>query len=212
MNPDGYHYSRTVDRLWRKNRAHVDGACYGVDLNRNHDYNWAKRKGASTDPCSDVYAGVMVGDQLETIAKRDFLADKWNQIQMYLSIHSAADAIFVPPGDLDDEINNDDLFKFASRLKRAIGQNRVTSGRYKGFKVQPDIVDASDLGETTGTGDDWALKMNVTFAFTVELPPKEILPGETSIFVVPEPLLLPILSKYIKVSNLLPLLLTIASY
>ena len=199
MNPDGYHYSRTVDRLWRKNRSHQGGACYGVDLNRNHDYNWEKRKGASYNPCSDVYAGAMVEDQLETIAKRDFLADKWERIEVYHSIHSAADAIFVPPGDLDDNIDNTDLFKFAHRLKRAIGRNRVRSGRYKGFTVQPDIIDASILGETTGTGDDWALKMNVTFAFTVELPPKETLPGETSIFVVPEPLLLPILSKYIKV-------------
>lgn len=33
-NPDGYEYSHTTDRLWRKNRARP-GFCAGTDLNRN---------------------------------------------------------------------------------------------------------------------------------------------------------------------------------
>lgn len=37
-NPDGYEYSRTKDRTWRKNRR----APYGVDLNRNWDYKWCE--------------------------------------------------------------------------------------------------------------------------------------------------------------------------
>ena len=41
-NPDGYEYTRRVDRLWRKNRAR-SGQCPGTDLNRNFGYgtrNW----------------------------------------------------------------------------------------------------------------------------------------------------------------------------
>jgi murein tripeptide amidase MpaA len=34
LNPDGYEYSHTRDRLWRKNRK-GGGQCAGVDLNRN---------------------------------------------------------------------------------------------------------------------------------------------------------------------------------
>ena len=37
-NPDGYEYSRTRDRMWRKNRR----VPYGVDLNRNWDYKWGE--------------------------------------------------------------------------------------------------------------------------------------------------------------------------
>lgn len=38
MNPDGYEYSHTKDRMWRKNRAWHGGQCVGVDLNRNFRY------------------------------------------------------------------------------------------------------------------------------------------------------------------------------
>ncbi|KAJ8927854.1 hypothetical protein NQ314_019656 [Rhamnusium bicolor] len=34
LNPDGYEYTHTIDRLWRKNRAR-SGQCAGTDLNRN---------------------------------------------------------------------------------------------------------------------------------------------------------------------------------
>nr|CAD7425758.1 unnamed protein product [Timema monikensis] len=45
-NPDGYEYSHSTDRLWRKTRSRVGGSkrgagCYGVDPNRNWDFHWA---------------------------------------------------------------------------------------------------------------------------------------------------------------------------
>jgi murein tripeptide amidase MpaA len=40
VNPDGYVYSFTDDRLWRKNRTPQAGGCIGVDLNRNYDIEW----------------------------------------------------------------------------------------------------------------------------------------------------------------------------
>ena len=41
-NPDGYEFSRTKERLWRKNRSinPLAPECVGVDLNRNWDYNF----------------------------------------------------------------------------------------------------------------------------------------------------------------------------
>ncbi|XP_073805414.1 carboxypeptidase B2 isoform X1 [Danio rerio] len=47
MNPDGYKYTWTTDRMWRKNRSeNKDSYCAGVDLNRNFDANWCT-KGAN---------------------------------------------------------------------------------------------------------------------------------------------------------------------
>ncbi|MFM7808234.1 MAG: M14 family metallopeptidase, partial [Planctomycetota bacterium] len=54
LNPDGYDYSWTTTRLWRKNRRLNSGGSYGVDLNRN----WATGfggAGSSGTQSSDTY-------------------------------------------------------------------------------------------------------------------------------------------------------------
>jgi murein tripeptide amidase MpaA len=38
INPDGYNYTQTVDRYWRKNRRNNGDGTFGVDLNRNWGY------------------------------------------------------------------------------------------------------------------------------------------------------------------------------
>lgn len=40
INPDGYEYSRTSYRYWRKNRRRNGPLSYGVDLNRNWPGRW----------------------------------------------------------------------------------------------------------------------------------------------------------------------------
>jgi hypothetical protein len=40
LNPDGYSYSWTNFRLWRKNRRSNGGGSFGVDLNRNYTIGW----------------------------------------------------------------------------------------------------------------------------------------------------------------------------
>lgn len=52
MNVDGFIYTHTNYRMWRKNRRRNSGGSYGVDLNRNLDSGWGRR-GASSDPRSD---------------------------------------------------------------------------------------------------------------------------------------------------------------
>jgi hypothetical protein len=82
VNPDGFVYSQTTDRLWRKNRQTVSGnTCVGRDINRkscneswlkpltsftgNWPYKWEVAGGASTNPCSETYKGVAAGDAPE---------------------------------------------------------------------------------------------------------------------------------------------------
>src|SRR5258708_1328925 len=65
-NPDGYENSHTHDRLWRKTRSKNGGsACVGVDPNRNFAYMW-RVKGASSNPCSYMYAGPKPFSERET--------------------------------------------------------------------------------------------------------------------------------------------------
>ena len=72
-NPDGYEYSHTHNRLWRKNRRKNRGLgsllnprCDGVDLNRNFGYHWADvnslfksghRAGTNLYNCLETYSG-----------------------------------------------------------------------------------------------------------------------------------------------------------
>jgi len=58
LNVDGYDYTHTNNRLWRKNRmpSKNSATCLGTDLNRNYEYGWSL-PGASGDPCSETYYG-----------------------------------------------------------------------------------------------------------------------------------------------------------
>ena len=41
FNPDGYVYTFTDDRLWRKTRRPTEkDGCIGTDVNRNLDFKW----------------------------------------------------------------------------------------------------------------------------------------------------------------------------
>ena len=54
-NPDGYQYSHTSKRLWRKTRTPNQGsACVGTDPNRNWKPGWGT-VGASKNPCANTY-------------------------------------------------------------------------------------------------------------------------------------------------------------
>jgi hypothetical protein len=88
VNPDGYEYSHTSYRLWRKNRAPNTGSsCVGSDLNRNFGYFW-RTGGSSSDPCSDTYAGRQADSELETKAIESALRKYKDDWDAYLTLHS----------------------------------------------------------------------------------------------------------------------------
>lgn len=66
VNPDGFLYTQTTDRLWRKNRQTTSGSsCVGHDINRNWNYKWSVAGGASTNPCAEDFKGSSAGDTPE---------------------------------------------------------------------------------------------------------------------------------------------------
>lgn len=97
-NPDGYEYTRTTNRNWRKTRSPVSLVCYGVDPNRNFEYNWLQKdesgdEGASRAPCSDTYAGSKPFSESETSAVDNYLNRTHDRFDVYLSFHSYAHQI-----------------------------------------------------------------------------------------------------------------------
>ena len=96
MNPDGYLYSWSTNRLWRKNRRLNSGGSYGVDLNRNWGWQWGGQ-GASTQQSNETYRGTAAFSEPETRAYRDWATPRTN-IAAHLDIHSYSELLLWPWG------------------------------------------------------------------------------------------------------------------
>lgn len=92
-NPDGYIYSATVNRNWRKNRRDNGDGSFGVDLNRNFSYQWGLDP-LDVEPTSDTYRGPTSLSEPENIALRNFL-DGLHNPRAFVTYHSFAEAVLV---------------------------------------------------------------------------------------------------------------------
>jgi hypothetical protein len=166
MNPDGYEYSQTSYRFWRKNRKPNPGSsCVGTDLNRNSGYKWMTG-GSSSSPCSDIYAGPSANSELEIKGVQNALKKKLGNWDAYLTLHTYGQWIFTPWGytfTLPDDY--DDLRKKANIAADAI---RRTNG-------QRWVVGSSTVifnGASSGGSEDWAKGViGIKYAFCFELRP-----------------------------------------
>lgn len=88
VNPDGYEFTHTTTRLWRKTRAPNSGStCIGTDANRNWNNNW-NLNGASTNPCSETYSGTGAASTAEVRALSDYLLSLVPRVKVYFPVHS----------------------------------------------------------------------------------------------------------------------------
>nr|CAH0103526.1 unnamed protein product [Daphnia galeata] len=87
-NPDGYAYTWSTDRNWRKTRiVNKNSTCIGVDVNRNFLVGFGG-SGSSSDPCSEIYHGVAAFSERESSALRDLIASDNGNVKTAFSIHS----------------------------------------------------------------------------------------------------------------------------
>lgn len=97
VNPDGYEFSHTTTRMWRKTRQPVSNNCYGTDPNRNFDFHWGE-VGASTLSCSDTFMGKTAFSEPETRVLRDIMLSLTGRAKFYLTIHSYGNYLLYPWG------------------------------------------------------------------------------------------------------------------
>jgi murein tripeptide amidase MpaA len=113
INPDGRHYSQTVQPTWRKNRNPAssggDPAKIGVDNNRNYDFVWdfptyfAPTAGytgtlASNNPAIENFHGTAPFSEAENQNVR-WLFDRYPSIRRFIDVHSYGGNILHPWGD-----------------------------------------------------------------------------------------------------------------
>ncbi|KAH9388434.1 carbamoyl-phosphate synthase (glutamine-hydrolyzing) cpa2 [Tyrophagus putrescentiae] len=98
LNVDGFVYTHTIDRVWRKTRSKTEELyCKGVDLNRN----WATSfctEGASTHPCLENYCGKSAFSEAEAKQLSELVNQFKAQAVAYFAIHSYSQKWMYPYG------------------------------------------------------------------------------------------------------------------
>ncbi|KAJ8951569.1 hypothetical protein NQ318_020446 [Aromia moschata] len=186
-NPDGYEYSHTVDRLWRKNRAR-SGQCSGTDLNRNFGYKWGGQ-GSSKNPCSETYGGYSAFSEPETAAIQRFI-----KAPTYQNGDKNGSPYCTKPNRmilsrqaplLSGRLTSPSTLTASTSYTRG-GYNRVVPPDYKDLEVVATKAAAAirsaggpaytvgpaanTLYPASGGSDDWAKgTMRMKYAYTIEL-------------------------------------------
>ncbi|GAB0100028.1 zinc carboxypeptidase-like [Sergentomyia squamirostris] len=186
VNPDGFRFSHTHNRLWRKTRSRHGIICRGVDMNRNWGHQWqdGSNPGASNDVCSITYAGPAAFSEPENRNLADFVLEHVDHIKVYLSYHSYSHLLLFPWSYTNNPSMHDaDL--------RQIGQ--VTAAKLKeSYQTEYTVQTFYDLYISTGTSIDWSygdagiivsytyeFRDNGTYGFV--LPASEIIPNSIEV-------------------------------
>ncbi|KAJ1523144.1 hypothetical protein ONE63_001037 [Megalurothrips usitatus] len=162
-NPDGYVYTHTTNRLWRKSRSKYSYFCSGADLNRNWPFHW-REAGASAVPCSETYAGVRAESEPETKAMRHYLDSliATRTVLVYVSLHSYSQLLMFPWGWTSELTKtHDDLNSVAELAVKAAAKRHGT--QFKFGAISKAIYPAS------GSTLDYAYDKGVKYPMVFEL-------------------------------------------
>ncbi|XP_069103272.1 carboxypeptidase B-like [Argopecten irradians] len=165
-NPDGYEYTFTNDRLWRKTRSPQSRGCYGVDPNRNFDVEFGGA-GTSSDPCADTYPGTEAFSEPETDNIRKSILGVRERAIAFLSFHAYSQLMLTPYGYTSSKPSDyQEMLRVADASMSAL---KSVHGKTFRVGTPPDILYAASGGTY-----DWAkAKAGVKYSYTYELRPAE---------------------------------------
>lgn len=160
LNPDGYVYTWTNDRYWRKNRRNNGNGTRGVDLNRNYATGWGGA-GSSGNTNSETYRGPSPMSEPENQGLRNLVQSLPN-VAGFIDYHSYSQLIMWPWGYQSALCPDDALHRFiGDRMQAAIFNH---SGMvYEDGPINTTIYPAS------GTTVDWFYSPMGAISMTVEL-------------------------------------------
>lgn len=192
FNPDGYEYTWTTDRLWRKNRQETYiPRCFGIDIDHSFGYHWTR---SEDFPCGESYSGEAQFEAMEAenldhyvnITKPDHI------IYGFLDFHSYTQKILYPYAYSCDEYPRDieNLLELAYGLAKSI---RLKSGKHyevlpackdRGVDLLPGLGAGSSLDYMYHNRAHWAfqLKLRDTGSHGFLLPSKFIIPVGKEIY------------------------------
>jgi carboxypeptidase T len=167
-NPDGYQYSWSTNRYWRKNRRDR----HGVDLNRNFSVAFGGT-GSSRNERSETYRGAYAFSEPESIALRDLA--RREQIALHVDFHAYGQLVLYPWTHTGTPAKDRD------RLA-GLG-DRMASAMFAAHQTHYRLMSGVDLYAAAGTMSDWMYGEAAALSYTIELRPGG--PGGARGFVLP---------------------------
>ncbi|XP_006265193.1 carboxypeptidase A1 [Alligator mississippiensis] len=160
-NPDGFVFTHTQNRMWRKTRSiNAGSSCRGVDPNRNWDAGFGGL-GSSRNPCSETYHGPHANSEPEVKAIVDFVKQHGN-IKAFISIHSYSQLLLYPYGYTKTPVpNQKELDSIATAAVTALSSLYGTSYRYGSI--------ITTIYQASGGTIDWTYNQGIKYSFTFEL-------------------------------------------
>ncbi|KAM9854103.1 carboxypeptidase A2-like [Aulostomus maculatus] len=160
-NPDGYAYTHSNDRMWRKTRSRNSGSpCRGVDPNRNWDAGFGG-PGASRNPCSDSYHGPSAHSEIEVKNVVNLIKSHGN-FKSFISVHAYSQLLMYPYGHSCKNVPHQPELDSVGRA--AVQKLSSLHGtRYKVGSICKIIYQAS------GGSIDWSYDMGIKHSYAFEL-------------------------------------------
>ncbi|EDO43305.1 predicted protein, partial [Nematostella vectensis] len=191
LNADGYVYTWTGNRMWRKTRKpNIQSwwgqkTCYGTDPNRNWGYKWGL-PGASSNPCSDTFRGKTAQSEVEVDNVAKFLKGLGPRVKGYMDIHAYSQFWMIPWGyTTANAKDHKELMRVSKIGVDAIRQTYGTAYRYGSS--------SNIIYKNSGSSKDYTYgHLNIKYSFALELrdtgrygfllPPGQILPTALETF------------------------------
>lgn len=176
-NPDGYRYTWTTDRLWRKNRRNNGGGRFGVDLNRNYSKGWGGADGSSGNAGSDTYRGTAPFSEPETANIRNFAATL-PRIGGFLDLHSYSQLILWPWGYTDAApADAATMNSYGAQIRTAMNAfgRTYTQGQCATTLYIASGVSTDYFYDQYGVVPSFTFELRDTGQFGFELPENQIL-------------------------------------
>ncbi|MGE3766706.1 MAG: M14 family metallopeptidase [Kofleriaceae bacterium] len=157
VNPDGYQYSWSSSRYWRKNRR----GGYGVDLNRNWSVAFGGA-GSSSNKRSDIYRGEYAFSEPESAAVRDLA--RRTRPRLAIDFHSYGQLVLYPWNYTAKRADDHDKLTFAG--------DKMASAMFAQHGERYRLMSGVELYPASGTAQDFMYGDVGALAYTIELRPK----------------------------------------
>lgn len=185
INVDGYAYTWTDDRMWRKTLSPNTRSCLGTDPNRNWAFHWGEA-GSNSVECSDSYMGSEPASEVEVQTVQSYICSHNDTIKGYVNFHSYSQTWMSNWGYTDElppdyQVQNDLSMAAVTAIKSVHG----TSYEYGPIATAIYPASGSSADYTYGVCGvvySYGVELRDTGKYGFLLPPDQIIPSGEETF------------------------------